>query len=87
MTPWAVPLQESGERHLFAATSEMYKPRGNEEGDVLDNGAYLLNWDGETTGKKILAEYRANGVEGKVWEHTRDVFEKVCGEGGGRYQG
>ncbi|MCJ1247102.1 hypothetical protein MMC30_004313 [Trapelia coarctata] len=89
ISPLAVPLQESGERHLYAATSEVYKPSGTKggEGDVLGKGAYLLNWGGERTEKKILGEYRAQGVEEKVWEHTSEVFEKICGEGGGKYDG
>ena len=94
LTPWAVPLEESGERHLYAATSGTYAPKGRQEdcavvgsAGVKGSGAYLLNWDGEPTGKKILSQYREKGVREKVWEHTMEVFEQICGEGGGRYEG
>lgn len=93
-TPWAVPLQESGERHLYAATSSDYMPRLREAvSSTLSGsgekgaGAYLLNWDGEKMEKKIMETYRENGVGVKVWEHTMEVFEKICGEGGGKYEG
>ncbi|KAL1984998.1 hypothetical protein VTN96DRAFT_8451 [Rasamsonia emersonii] len=59
----AVPLEESGQRHLFCATSERYPPRfavtRGEEGSSVagevargsngekGSGVYSLNWDGE----------------------------------------
>ncbi|KAH0289860.1 NAD(P)-binding protein [Aureobasidium namibiae CBS 147.97] len=65
MYPFSVNLEESGERHLFHATSERYPARSSEksgavasnEGDraamgsneVLGSGAYLTNWKGETS--------------------------------------
>lgn len=93
-TPWAVSLQESGERHLYAATSSDYMPRQREAAfptlsgsGEKEAGAYLLNWNGEETEKKIMETYRADGVGAKVWEHTVEVFQKICGEGGGKYEG
>lgn len=81
----AVPLEESGQRHLFCATSKRYPPRcavtaeaargsNGEQG----SGVYSLNWDGEPAKQKdFLAEYRARGMGETVWAHTLDVFERV----------
>ncbi|KAL1963463.1 hypothetical protein VTN77DRAFT_8364 [Rasamsonia byssochlamydoides] len=97
MKPWMVPLEESGERHLYAATSPAYPPKasssaGAAEKSVVaapgaDGGAYLLHWDGSTPNKKekLLREYQSSGVGKRVWEHTLEVFEKICGREGGRY--
>lgn len=42
------------------------------------SGAYLVNWDGDITGKeKVLSDYRDQGVAKNVWEHTMRVFQKV----------
>jgi hypothetical protein len=32
--------------------------------------------------QKAAKKMRAEGGEEKVWEHTEDVFKKVCDEGG-----
>jgi len=93
ITPFAVPLGESGERHLYAATSKTFPPLEKPDAEasigstgVKGSGAYLLHWNGESTGKeKLLKEYRAQGVGKKIWEHTLDVFDKICGTEGGRY--
>ena len=89
-TPIFVPIKESGERNLFAATSAIFKPRGeNSEGAAIGadggkgGGAYLVNWNDETVlgNHKILTPYREQGVGQKVYDHTMEVFEKVCGRG------
>ena len=65
MYPFSVDLGESGERHLFHATSERYPARNLEKSgavaahkgdrvamgsnEVLGSGAYLMNWKGETS--------------------------------------
>lgn len=44
----------------------------------VGSGAYLVNWDGEVTGKMALLEkYRAQGAPKTIWEHTMKVFERV----------
>jgi len=41
-------------------------------------GGYLVNWNGEITGKgKLVAGYRADGISKVVWEHTMGIFERV----------
>jgi hypothetical protein len=103
---WTVPLEESGERHLFAATNTLYYPPAAAASTETENesssnsttpatgadgkpgsGAYLLHWDGSTATKtaKLLQEYRSAGVGKRVWEHTLEVFEKICGSQDGKY--
>ncbi|KAL4947819.1 hypothetical protein BDW69DRAFT_199349 [Aspergillus filifer] len=95
LKPWMVPLEESGERHLFAATSARYPPRTaadsgkGGEGDVAvgsdgtkGSGCYWLSWDGEpfSSHKKFEKVRGENGGE-RIVRHTEEVFERVCGEG------
>jgi hypothetical protein len=76
--PFFVPLDESGERHLYAATSPRFSPR--EAKDVeKGSGAYLLHWDGSDNGnKKPLQELRKNDTGKTVWKHTLDTFDSIC---------
>jgi hypothetical protein len=85
-TPFTIPIKESGERHLYAATNAAFGPK-ERGGDSIGadglkgSGAYLLHWDDEPTGnKKVIMEYREQGITEKVWRHTLDVFETVCNE-------
>ncbi|KAK2760200.1 hypothetical protein FQN54_002267 [Arachnomyces sp. PD_36] len=92
-TPFTVDIKESGERHLYAATSNVYPPSAKAGGDAVSgidgakgSGAYRLNWDGSVVGKdSLLKEYRSQGVGKKIWDHTLEVFEKVCGKDGGKW--
>lgn len=88
--PWMVPLSESGERHLYAATSPRFPPRGLNDvagaatgaNGTNGSGAYLLHWDGSTVGnQKVLQEFRKNETGKLVWRHTTGVFESICGKG------
>ncbi|PYH83250.1 hypothetical protein BO82DRAFT_382361 [Aspergillus uvarum CBS 121591] len=94
-SPFLMPIGESGERHLFAATSPRYPSRlvgeaeGAVDGDVAvgsdgvkGGGSYWLNWDGEAYPKNNKIERtRGEGAVKKVWEHTEEVFKRVCEEG------
>ncbi|KFY91399.1 hypothetical protein V498_05483 [Pseudogymnoascus sp. VKM F-4517 (FW-2822)] len=45
---------------------------------VAGSGAYLVNWNGEATGKqKLLQKYREDNVGATIWEHTMGIFERV----------
>lgn len=87
--PWEVALGESGERHLYAATSPRFSPRSCKGGttDVAEgsdgnrgSGFYRLSADGSTyKPSKIMQLYRAEGVSGLIWKHTLDVFAEVRG--------
>lgn len=89
----AVPLQESGERHLYEATSNSYPPLSiSEESAVIGSngvkgsGAYLLSWDGAPCGKvEIMESYRLQDAGKQIWKHTLDVFERVCGSENRKY--
>lgn len=87
--PWTVPLDESGDRHLFAATSPRFLPRAYKGiGDTtsgvdgsIGSGAYLLHWEGSTAGdQKVLQGFRQNETGKLVWKHTMSVFESICGK-------
>jgi NAD(P)-dependent dehydrogenase (short-subunit alcohol dehydrogenase family) len=68
--PWMVPIEESGERHLFAAVDQ----RG-EAGKP-----YLVGSDSEPRGNwNLLEEFKAKKVGEDVWRHTLNVFEEICG--------
>jgi NAD(P)-dependent dehydrogenase (short-subunit alcohol dehydrogenase family) len=65
MYPFSVNIEESGQRHLFHATSARYSAGSSEKSDegftrggdgvavgsdeALGSGAYLMNWKGETS--------------------------------------
>lgn len=90
LSPFLVPIEESGERHLFAATSPRFPPKdGVQEGDVAvgsngakGSGGYWLNWNGESfPPNKKLEKTRAGDAVEKVVQHTEEVFKRVCDEG------
>ncbi|KAI9815134.1 MAG: hypothetical protein M1827_002977 [Pycnora praestabilis] len=63
-----------------AATSSLQKEDDVALGSTGEkgSGAYLLNWNGEVTGKqKLLKDYRERGVGKKIWEHTLEVFKRI----------
>jgi NAD(P)-dependent dehydrogenase (short-subunit alcohol dehydrogenase family) len=83
---------ESGERHFFAATSHLYPSKAASAGTptavtgsdtVKGSGSYLLNWNGDVLADTAKAKkLRDEGGEEKAWDHTEEVFKKVCEEGG-----
>ncbi|CAF9932948.1 MAG: hypothetical protein HETSPECPRED_008497 [Heterodermia speciosa] len=90
--PWMTSIEESGERHLFAATSRRYVSRDGQEhgvgfgkgdsgkgtGGELGSGAYLIGSTGEQRGnEKALEQLRSKGAGEKIWKHTVSVFERV----------
>ncbi|KAL9112955.1 MAG: hypothetical protein Q9227_002820 [Pyrenula ochraceoflavens] len=85
LRPWVTPIRESGERNLFAATSEVYTA-GNVKNsssalgsdDCGASGGYLLDWDSKPTGNRaLLKQYRKEGVDEVVWKHTIETFERI----------
>ncbi|KAF2817478.1 short-chain dehydrogenase/reductase [Mytilinidion resinicola] len=92
LKPFMVPLPESGERHLYAATSQTYPPKAKAgEGAALGSdgvkgsGAYWLSWNGERMENERLKGYRAQALGKTVWAHTQEVFDKIRGTEGGKY--
>ncbi|KAL3458080.1 hypothetical protein BJX64DRAFT_235221 [Aspergillus heterothallicus] len=88
--PFMVPIEESGERHLFAATSGRYTSRrmGKSDGDVVvgsdgtkGGGSYWVSWDGDVFPQNNKIDMvRAQGAVDKVAKHTEEVFRVVCEE-------
>ncbi|KAL2862241.1 uncharacterized protein BJX67DRAFT_310802 [Aspergillus lucknowensis] len=94
LKPFMVPIEESGERHLFAATSGRFPSKAEGEGiqknvDVAigsdgtkGNGSYWVSWDGEVfSPNRKLERVRAEGAVDKVAQHTEEVFRTMCEEG------
>jgi NAD(P)-dependent dehydrogenase (short-subunit alcohol dehydrogenase family) len=93
MWPFSVNLGESGQRHLFHLSSARYPAKRGivsqgvqlETGDVatgtngeIGSGAYLVNWKGEVRpSKKILADYREQGIPELVWSHTETLLDEA----------
>lgn len=92
MTPWILNVQESGERHFFQITSQVYPSRKGAVGipppDGLrafkgmdgepGSGAYLLDWDGKSAGdERVLRKYWDIDMGTKVWEHTMGIFRQA----------
>lgn len=94
VSPWTVDIQESGERHLYAATSSAYPPKSGEDGGIdiggeevmkgsdgkVGSGAYLIGSSGDFRGnEEILKELRDNGAGMNIWQHTMNIFKSVRG--------
>jgi hypothetical protein len=43
----------------------------------VGSGGYVVSWNGDINGKKIVEEYNAKGVGKTVWEWTMGIFERV----------
>lgn len=41
------------------------------------SGGYVVSWNGDINGKKIVEEYNEKGVGKTVWEWTMGIFERV----------
>lgn len=93
-SPFFMDLGESGERHLYAATSAVYPARHGDEAGVdigtekvikgsageTCSGAYLVGSDGEfKANEKVLKMLREKDAGPKVWEHTVKTIEAIRG--------
>ncbi|KND93381.1 hypothetical protein TOPH_01950 [Tolypocladium ophioglossoides CBS 100239] len=92
LSTFLVPVQESGERHLFAATSGRFPPKAEGDGVQGDvavgsngtkgSGCYWVSWDGEVfPANEKLEKTRGEDAVVKVVQHTEEVFKRVCDEG------
>ena len=94
LSPYMTSIEESGERHLFAATSGMYPAKyGFEESvelkeekavkgsnGVVGSGAYLIGADGEfRANEKVLVKLWGEGARDRIWEHTEEMFKRIRG--------
>ena len=91
---WTIGIEESGQRHLYVATSAAYPPKAGEKGGVevsrggvakgsagvVGSGAYLIGSDNEVrANEKVLRQLRSEGAGEKIWAHTMKTFENVRG--------
>jgi hypothetical protein len=67
-----IPAQVSGERHLWASTNEEFGK----------GGVVLVGQDSSVKANAKVEAMTKDGTEEKVWDHTEEVFGKVCREGG-----
>lgn len=64
-----------------ASGVEIEKGEETAEGSAGErgSGAYLVNWNGDIKeNRKLLENYRKQGIAKAIWEHTMRVFEKVA---------
>ncbi|TVY40004.1 Oxidoreductase [Lachnellula subtilissima] len=88
-----VPIEESGERHLYLATSAKYPSLvmenaavqvGDGDSVALDTrgkvggGLYSIGWDCEDAAPlELLAKFRAKDMVKLVWQHTESEFTRI----------
>ncbi|CAG8076718.1 unnamed protein product [Penicillium olsonii] len=92
---WEISFEESGERHLYAATSPRFPPHAYKDSASdaaegsdgrIGSGSYRLSSQGSPyKPSKIMERYRVDGVRSMIWDHTLGVFAQVRGrqENGG----
>ena len=94
-SPWMTSIGESGERHLYAATSAKYPSRSGTEIAVdvgtetvmkgsageKGSGAYLIGSTNDfRANEKVLDGLRSKGAAGpKILDHTFNLFKTVRG--------
>ncbi|KAI6081467.1 hypothetical protein F4821DRAFT_274908 [Hypoxylon rubiginosum] len=86
-----IPIDETGERHTYFATSARFPPRSagsNEAGGVAlgegidGGGVYWIDYEAEGTSERVqvlmkgLAE---DGTAETVWRHTEEEFVRITG--------
>ena len=89
---FALSVDEVGSRALFYATSDRYSVSGSGgvplvEGIVKSpqskDGVFLSNDKSESAdNEKVLADFRARGVDDKVWRHSQEVFDACVAQRG-----
>ncbi|UQC75273.1 uncharacterized protein CLUP02_01927 [Colletotrichum lupini] len=86
-------VEEAGQRGLFLATSDLYDSRGREgvmrvPGGVEDvkrsgGGVFLVGPEGERVdNEEVLGGMRERGLDVKVWNFTRELFDNCLGRNG-----
>jgi hypothetical protein len=71
--PWVMDAKESGERHLWDGLAADF-PTGHAlligpRGDKLANA-------------KLMEKMTGDGTDIRIWDHSMDVFKKICDEDG-----
>lgn len=77
-------VDDAGARALFYLTSDRYSvndgtiplPEGLEKSPKSGGGIFLSNEKSESVdNEKVLADFRARGVDEQVWAHTMEIFD------------
>ena len=80
---FATSVDEAGARALFYSTSNRYSvsdgtvplAEGMEKSPTSEGGVFLSNGKSESVNnEKVLADFRARGVDELVWRHTMEIF-------------
>jgi NAD(P)-dependent dehydrogenase (short-subunit alcohol dehydrogenase family) len=80
---FAISLDEAGARALYYSTSDRYSvndgtvplANGVQKSSKSGGGIFLGNEKNESVdNEKILADFRARGVDEQVWKHTMEIF-------------
>lgn len=75
--PFTVSLGESGQRHLYAATSKAFVPGQQSAGD--SSSFFRLAWDGEPCSpNSVLSNYKRDGVQKMIWERTKEIIRRIA---------
>ncbi|KAK9387282.1 retinol dehydrogenase 14 [Lipomyces mesembrius] len=78
----ATPVNETGERHLFFATSARFPEGGESAAAGSGSGVYSITNDGETAPHKVeqlLGKLRNDGTAQKVWSQVEEEFVRITG--------
>jgi len=94
-----VPIEESGERHLYLATSAKFPSLGSKDTAVrledgvsvaldtrakIGGGVYSVDWNCEGAAPlDLLAGLREDGMVRKIWKHTERELERASVLDGG----
>ncbi|KFA54049.1 hypothetical protein S40293_09840 [Stachybotrys chartarum IBT 40293] len=87
---FATPVDEAGARALFYLTSDRYSMKngtvpladGIEKSPLSAGGIFLSNEKSESVdNEKVLADFRARGVDKQVWTHTLEIFDTCAAIG------
>lgn len=77
----SMSVEESGQRHVFHATSDRYscaaeQQRGHADNNPV-NGLYLVDSRGEPNANwKLLRQWMGDGTAEEAWDHTMHVISK-----------
>lgn len=76
--PFTISVNESWERHLYAATSPAFAPIQQRE--CKGSSLFRPASNGEPCGPNpILDEDEKNGTQEKIWTKTREIMESFTG--------
>ncbi|EED21075.1 conserved hypothetical protein [Talaromyces stipitatus ATCC 10500] len=81
-----IPVKDSGERHVYAATHPAFAPR-EEHVETMGadgekgSGAYRVHYDSSIVESKmdLIKDYLSKGTVKTVWDHTLEVINKATG--------